>query len=82
MSRCYSLKMMTIGLRSSTRKYCSRIARNVELTFNRAIKALPRTLQGIVDLVERETGYAMVILWGGPQVGEDGTIRTWQYVQF
>lgn len=30
--------------------------------------------------VERETGYAIVILWGGPQVKEDGVIGTWQYV--
>ncbi len=37
-------------------------------------------LQEVVDSVERETGYAMVVLWGGPQVNENGSIGTWRYV--
>lgn len=56
--------------------------KKVELTINRAIDMLPRTLQVLVDNVERETGYPLVILWGGPQVKENGSIGTWQYVHF
>lgn len=55
--------------------------RNIELTFISAINALPRALQEVVDSVEHETGYAMMIIWGGPQVREDGSIGTWRYVR-
>ncbi len=48
--------------------------------FIRSINALPQTLQKLVDAVERETGYAIVVLWGGPQVNENGSVGTWQYV--
>ncbi len=50
------------------------------LTHLRTISALPRTLQKLVDVVDRHTGYPMVILRGGPQIKENGIIGTWQYV--
>ncbi len=39
-------------------------------------------MQTLVDVAESETGYAVVVLWGGPQVRENGNIGTWQYVRF
>ncbi len=51
------------------------------LVFCRAIEALPTALQRLVAYVEEETGYPIVILWGGPQVKDHGTVMTWQFVQ-
>lgn len=36
------------------------------LTILRSIHILPRTLQTLIDWVERETGYPIIMLWGGP----------------
>jgi hypothetical protein len=51
-----------------------------EITPSRNIDILPRTFQRLVESVEKRTGYPMVILWGGPQVRENGVVGTWEYV--
>lgn len=63
--------------------YAVQLLRNLRtsiLTSPRSIHALPQTLQMLLDWVESETGYPIVMLWGGPQVNENGAIGTWQYV--
>lgn len=53
---------------------------NYSLSALRTIEVLPRTFRKLVDVVERRTGYPMVILWGGPQPKENGVIGTFQCV--
>lgn len=55
---------------------------NAELTVLRSIDGLPGFFQQVVDAVQHTTGHAVVILWGGPQVKENGNIGTWRYMHF
>ncbi len=56
--------------------------RPLNISNHRDIDLLPQMLQKIVHAVKRETGFLIVMLWGGPSIQEGGCVRTWQYVQF
>ncbi len=75
--------MKNKGYRSLRRKHdCLKINHDTNFIYHRSINVLPRTFQRMVANVTRETGYAVVVLWGGPQINENGSIGTWQYVIF
>ena len=47
-----------------------------DISGDRNIELLPRTLQAVVDRVHAETGHCIFIMWGGPDPQKEGAVRT------